>query len=317
MRFNDRLWHWRHGDATRVDAPVFEIGSVGKLLTTTLLAVLVERRLLRLDDPVGRFCSGLPFGARTTLEQLACHTSGLPRDPVSRWQMLRRGREIAEAFAEPDLTRCLNDQPEALTATPRARYSNVGMALLGRALAQVCGCAYETAVREWVLEPLAMNETRIRVEDYPADRVLAPHDSRGRRLPPFAWQGMEPAGVWRSTAADMMTFLTAMIGQEDDAWVPIARLAMRPRARLGGRTSVGLGWMLEDRDSGGQAAWHNGGTFGQHSVVACAPEQHAAVVLLSNQSPPFWHHLLPSRQLEALPDALLQCMAQVADPVPA
>lgn len=304
-----RLWHCRLGDACGVDEPVFEIGSVGKLLTTTLLAVLVVRGQLRLDDPVSRFCPELRFGARTTLEQLACHTSGLARDPVSGWQMAFRGRQVADAFLERDLEAYLVARPATLPATRVARYSNVGMALLGRILAQACGDSYEAAVREWVLRPLAMHDTRIRVDDYPEGRVLPPHDSRGRRLPPFTWKGMEPAGVWRSTSADLARFLQAMMGQGDDAWSPVAALAMEPRARAGRRGAVGLGWMLEEHRSWGRVGWHSGGTFGQHSMIACVPARRAAVVLLSNRAPPLWHHLLPSRRLEDLPEPLLHCVA--------
>ena len=64
-----------------VDTPAdgrFEVGSVTKTMTATLLALLAADGSLRLDDEVGRW---LPAGANAgiTMRQLATHTSGLPR----------------------------------------------------------------------------------------------------------------------------------------------------------------------------------------------------------------------------------------------
>lgn len=304
----DQRWRFQHGDARRVPQPVFEIGSVGKVFTTTLLALLVQRGAVDLSDRVARYVPGLPWAERVTLRHLASHTSGLPRDPVGRWRLLRHGPAITETFEPDDLMAFLRRRPPALREMGRVRYSNVGMALLGRILGDVCGQSYAAAVGALVLRPLGMHDTHVDERRYPAERRMQGHDARGRTVPPFVWRGMEPAGVWRSTGDDMITFLRAQMGFHGPAWASVAAAATRAVARVSRDTQVGLGWMLGEHDPLGRVAWHNGGTFGQHAVVAWALDRSAAVVVLTDRSPPLWHHALPSRSLEAVPQRLIDAL---------
>jgi len=313
VRIDDRHWSWQHGDARRVPRPVFEIGSVGKVFTTTLLALLARQGQLHLSDPVSRFYPQLPGAERMTLEQLASHTSGLPRDTVSQWRLLRRGRQHAEAFQPDDLLDFLRRRPPPLQRSCRMHYSNVGVALLGRILGDVCGQSYGTAVHALLLRPLGMHDTHVDTECYPVERVMQGHDARGRPVPPFVWRGMEPAGVWRSTGADMLRFLCAQIGLHGETWASLAAATTRPVARASGDTQVGLGWMLGEQRPYGRFAWHNGGTFGQHAVVAWTLDRYAAVVLLTNRAPPSWHHLWPGRSLESLPQRLFDTLLSTPD----
>ena len=306
---NGRHWLWRHGKAEGAQPLVFEIGSVGKLFTTTLLSLLVERQQVNLADPVARFYSELPWGRNVTLQQLASHTSGLPANPFSQWQMMRRGRQLAESFQEEDLIGFLKQLPATLRAGNKARYSNVGMALLGRILGDVCGQSYGEAVQEQILRPLGMHDTYIDPSHYDADRLIVGHDSGGRPVPPFTWKGMEAAGVWRSTGDDMMKFLRAQLGFHGSPWDSLARTTTQVYAKMSRDTQIGLGWMLSAMKPRGMVAWHSGGTFGQHSMVAWSQEQAAAVVVLTDRMPPWWHHLMRSRQLELVPQRLIAVLS--------
>ncbi|QKT04960.1 beta-lactamase family protein [Ectothiorhodospiraceae bacterium 2226] len=302
-------WSLRHGKAEHVQSPVFEIGSVGKTFTTTLLALLVDRGQVKLTDPVARFCPELPWGKNVTLQQLATHTSGLPANPFSGWQMMRRGRKLAEAYREEDLRGFLVQLPSKLKVGRRALYSNVGMALLGRILGDVYGRAYGDAVFEAILQPLGMHDTHLDPSRYGAERLIEGHDASGRPVPPFAWKGMEAAGVWRSTGDDMMKFLRAQLGCYGVPWDSLARMTTQPRARISRDTQVGLGWMLSTIKPQGVAAWHSGGTFGQHCVVGWSLELSAAVVVLTDRVPPWWHHVIPRRQLESVPQRLIAALS--------
>lgn len=305
---NGEQWGWRHGKAEGVQSPVFEIGSVGKTFTTTLLALMVESQQVSLSDPVKRFYPELPWGGNVTLQQLASHTSGLPANPFSQWQMVRRGRQLAEAFQEDDLIGFLQQLPTKLKTGSKARYSNVGMALLGRILGDVCCQSYGDAIQELILWPLGMTDTCLDPSLYDSSRLIEGHDSRGRPVPPFTWKGMEAAGVWRSTCDDMMKFLKAQLGFYGSPWDSLARRNTRVHARMSRDTQIGLGWMLSTTKSGYRVAWHTGGTFGQHAMAAWSLEQSAAVVVLTDRMPPWWHHLLPSRQLELVPERLIAAL---------
>lgn len=309
VALNGAHWVWRHGKAENVESPVFEIGSVGKTFTTTLLALLVARQQVSLSDPVARFYPELPWGSKATLQQLASHTSGLPANPFSLWQMWKRGRQLAEAFQEDDLMSFLQQLFVTLQPTKKARYSNVGMALLGRILGDVCGQSYGEAVEKLVLHPLDMQDTSLEPARIDAHRLMVGHDSGGRPVPPFIWRGMEAAGVWRSTGDDMLRFLLAQSGFYGSPWDSLAKSTTQVYARMSRKIQVGLGWMLSAVQPHGVAAWHSGGTWGQHSMAAWLPEQSAAVMILTDRMPPFWHHLMSSRQIESLPERLIAALS--------
>src|ERR671919_2375698 len=73
-------------NATVDENTVFSIGSTTKVFTTTLLADMVNKGLIKLDDPIEKYLpSNVPVpqynGHKITIEDLATHTSGLPDIP--------------------------------------------------------------------------------------------------------------------------------------------------------------------------------------------------------------------------------------------
>jgi serine-type D-Ala-D-Ala carboxypeptidase/endopeptidase len=100
------------GDQLGSPAPdtIFEIGSVTKVFTATVLADMVEEGLVALDDPVQRYLPAgveLPVRGRPImLADLATQTSGLPRLPpgLLRRSVLQRRNPYA-GFTELDLER--------------------------------------------------------------------------------------------------------------------------------------------------------------------------------------------------------------------
>ena len=143
----------------------FEFGSITKTFTGLLLADAVERGEVRLDDPLEKHLpelAGKPAGG-ALLEELASHRSGLPGMADDSW-----GRTIPEDLAGTELTifqtttADLLSQTRTLEVTNRGifAYSNLGVSLLGHALARVGGAPdWETYVTSRLLGPLGMTET--------------------------------------------------------------------------------------------------------------------------------------------------------------
>ncbi len=288
---------------------MFEIGSIGKTFTSTLPALLLERQQISLADTVERFYPQFPWNRQVTLQQLACHTSGLPANAFSQWQMMRRGHQLAEAYEADDLLAFFQQLPSTLKTRGKARYSNVGMALLGRILGDAYGKPYGEAVQELILQPLGMHDTHLDPACYDPERLIEGHDAGGRPVPAFRWNGREAAGVWRSTGNDMMTFLRAQMGFYGSPWDSLAKTTTQPYAKISRDTQIGLGWMLSSMKPHGATAWHSGSTFGQHSIAVWSLEQSAAAVVLTDRMPPWWHHLIPSRWLELIPQRLISALS--------
>src|SRR6185503_6929206 len=244
-------------------AGVFEIGSITKVFTTSILEDMVERGEVKLDDPVAKF---LPRSVRIptrgdrqiTLLDLATQSSGLPRMPANF-----APRDPLNPYADysvPQMYEFLSGYQLTRDIGAEYEYSNLGMGLLGHALALKAGLSYEELVRRRILTPLGMRQTAITLT--PAMRAkLAPgHDTEGTTVPNWDLPTLAGAGALRSTASDMLTFLKANI---DSTATPLSRTLKHTQAGRRGTNNpaltIGLGWHILARPAG-NVVWHNGGT---------------------------------------------------------
>lgn len=268
-------------DSTRL----FEIGSITKVFTTSVLEDMVERGEVRLDDPVAKFLPPavrVPArnGRQITLLDLATQSSGLPRmpsnftprdslNPYADYSV----QQMYAFLAGYELTRDVGAQYE---------YSNLGVGLLGHALALKAGTSYEELVRRRILTPLGMRETVITFTPAMRARVAPGHDSEGRLVPNWDLPTLAGAGALRSTAADMLRFLAANI---DSTATPLSRTFRHTHgerhATNNPNLKVGLGWHILSRPVG-TIVWHNGGTGGYRTFAGFDAARRLGVVVLSN-----------------------------------
>jgi CubicO group peptidase (beta-lactamase class C family) len=266
---------------------VFEIGSISKVFTTTLLADQVSRGRVKLDDPAARYLPNevaMPSrgGRPITLLDLATATSGLPRIP--------------DGFTPADLTNPYADYAERHLYDFLARhqlgrdpgtayeYSNLGMGLLGHILGRVAGSGYLGAVTERVLQPLGMTETVTALPAHLAARFAQGHGADLEPARPWDFGVLAPAGAWRSTMTDMLRFLEAHLTPSRGPLSQAVELAIQSRRPTGAPDlSIGLGWHILTRGSR-SLIWHNGETGGYHSFAGFDRSTGANVVVLSNSA---------------------------------
>ena len=274
---------------------VFEIGSVTKVFTSTVLADLVSRGELTLDTPVQGLLDGdvrVPGrdGAEITLEHLATHSSGLPRMP-DNFDPADHDNPYVD-YTEDRLYEFLSSHELARGVGETVEYSNLGYGLLGHALARGTGRDYEALVAELVLEPLGMADTAVTLWPSLRERLAAGHDGSLDPVGLWDFAALSGAGSLRSTVNDMLLFLEANI----DPWSsPLSEALRSAHARRADMPDpdmgIGLGWIVHDTKDGrdgrdGRMLWHNGGTGGYSSFVGFDPESQVAVVVLSNAAAP-------------------------------
>jgi CubicO group peptidase (beta-lactamase class C family) len=291
----DQTWVMGSGTAgpDRPSAPaantIFEIGSVTKVFTATLLAAMVDEGLVALDDPVQRYLPPevqLPVRGRPiTLVDLATHTAGLPRLPHGFLLCSVRHRRNPYAwFTVEDLYAGLPTTRLRREPGGRPRYSNLGYGLLGHVLALRAGCGYDQLVQKRICGPLRLADTVVAVAASAGDRFAQGHNRRGRPVPHWDLPALAGAGALRSTVADLLVFLRLQLGEGDPALARAGQLTHAPRARHR-HVAVGLGWTrwpLLGTDY--EVLFHNGGTGGFRSFVGCVPATRTAVVVLSNSA---------------------------------
>ena len=276
------------GDKRSLDGDtVFEIGSVTKVFTSLLLADMVQRGEVALTDPVSKY---LPVevkmpergGRQITLQDLATHTSGLPRLPSNLTQKDPSNpyadysvKQLYQFLSGYQLTRDIGSQYE---------YSNLGGGLLGHVLARRAGMDYETLVRTRICEPLGMKSTSITLSPDMKTRFAVGHDQALATVSYWDLPTLAGAGALRSTANDLLTFLAANLGYTKSTLTPaMAAMLATPRPTGVSGLEIGLGWHISTKD-GREIIWHNGGTGGFRTFVGFDPESRVGVVALSNTS---------------------------------
>ncbi|MGH7504287.1 MAG: serine hydrolase domain-containing protein, partial [Longimicrobiales bacterium] len=269
------------------ESTLFEIGSITKVFTGILLAEMAERGEVRLDEPVAEL---LPPGTRVpsrggrqiTLVDLATQSSGLPRLPdnmrpadMTNPYADYTAEQLYDFLASYELTRDIGAEYE---------YSNLGVGLLGYALALRADTSYEALVRERILAPLGMESTGITLDDDERRRLTPGHNALGQVVQNWDMPVLAGAGALRSTVDDMLTFLAANLDPPESPLGRAIREAHEPRFTTDNpKLRLGLNWHILDTN-GRTLIWHNGGTGGYRSMLVFDPERHTGVIVLSNSN---------------------------------
>jgi CubicO group peptidase (beta-lactamase class C family) len=265
---------------------IFEIGSVTKVFTSLLLSDMVQRGEVALADPVAKY---LPTGVKVperggrviTLADLSTHTSGLPRGP-SNFHPKNPANPYADYTAE-QLYQFLSTYQLTRDIGSQFEYSNLGVALLGLALARRAGTDYEALVRSRITVPLGMNSTGITLSPEMQARLALGHNDKLAVVPNWDHQAFAGAGALRSSANDLLTFLAANLGYVNSPLAPAmaAMLTVRRYIGLGGPVWIGLGWSIT-KPSNDELVSHNGATGGYRSFIGYDAKTRVGIVVLSN-----------------------------------
>jgi CubicO group peptidase (beta-lactamase class C family) len=274
------------GSAKSVDGDtVFEIGSITKVFTSTLLADMVGKSWAGLDDPVAGY---LPApakmsarnGKEITLQDLATHRSGLPRMPgnfapgdAGKSYRDYTARNLYDFLSGYKLPRDIGEQYE---------YSNLGVALLGHALALKEGKAWEDLVLERICKPLGLDHTRVTLSPDMRANLATGHGFFGDPAANWDLGLFAGAGGLRSTAKDLLKFAAAQMGMPKTVLLPAMLMTQKPRKSAGfDDVEIGLGWFVSKKH-GGVLVNHSGTTGGYYSFLGFDPKYKRAVVVLTN-----------------------------------
>lgn len=264
---------------------VFEIGSISKVFTAILLADMVRRNEVRLEDPIQLL---LPESVRVpcrdgteiSLYHLATHTSGLPRMPTNLSPS--DPSNPYKNYTVDQMYECLGDTVLDSKPGTQAAYSNLGVGLLGHALGLCAESDYETLVRERIAKPLGMKDTMIALGPDQAKRLAPGHTHALQPASNWELSTLAGAGALRSTVDDMLSFLAANLGLQESSLLPAMQDTHRGREPMLGM-EIGLGWVLRT-GHGRTITWHNGGTDGYHAFAGMDKDRRLGVVVLSNST---------------------------------
>ena len=269
---------------------IYEIGSVTKVFTGIALAKSVHDGVVTLDDSICLYLPGdvvnqLPNAVQSiTLRQLATHSSGLPRLPQSFLTNIKDTTNPYIHYTKQDLYAALAET-DLLNEPGKYEYSNFGMGLLGHLLSLKTAQSYKNLIETIVCQPLGMSDTDIHLTPEQQQRLSPGHSPDGALTSNWDFDVLAPAGAFRSTAKDLLTFLEANM-RESDPWT-MATASSQERHFETDTFSLGLAWHISTLPNGQVVHWHNGGTGGYKSFIGFDKTDQTGVVILSNYGDAF------------------------------
>ncbi|WP_232827366.1 serine hydrolase [Winogradskyella aurantiaca] len=262
---------------------VYEIGSISKVFTAIILAQEVVDGRMNLEDPAQHYLPStvtMPSrnGQQITLNDLATHSSGLPRLPNNMTPA-----DALNPYADytvEQLYSFLNSYTLPRDIGAQYEYSNLAMGLLSHILELHTGQSYEELVLERIAKPLGMTNTRVVLTDNMKAHLALGHNEQMQVTSNWDLPTLAGAGAIRSTTNDMVKFIMANMNPDDSSLGKA--MALSHKIAYGNPAQnfeMGLAWHYTNNNS---IVWHNGGTGGYRAFTGFNPEAQTAVVLMTN-----------------------------------
>ena len=284
---------------------IFQIGSITKVMTASLVMQLVDEGRVKLDNPVKQYIRDFAIddhdaAESITVRQLINHTSGISSDFFPN-DCHQTGNPIARFVDRCNLLPLVHPVGECYS------YSNAAFAMAGRLVEVVTGGTWFDAMEERLFQPLGLEHAICRPMDvlrYRAAIGHTPNPDSSNSASQKHWQQAKqlyltmahaPAGSTpMMTAADLITFAQAHLSggltKYGQRWLSENAISQmqQPQIEQPALSSVitshmGLGWGLHRLNYNGRLIFgHGGGTLGQMSMLRVVPDSDVCIALLIN-----------------------------------
>ncbi|MEO1447901.1 MAG: serine hydrolase domain-containing protein [Bacteroidota bacterium] len=285
------------------DKHLYEIASLTKTFTGTLLAQAIVAGKVKLDDDIrfwlpGDFANLAYENHPITFRHLLTHQSGLPRMFPDQpelfenpdWNALPgKLNALQEGFSREDFMAAL--QKVELDTLPGTRfaYSNAGANLLGYMLEEMYQMPYAHALQKHILHPLGMTSTAVELDADLQARVVKGQNDQGIQMPLHAMKEMNAEGGIVSSTADMAQYLRFHLDTTQ------ADIQVAHQELWGGKFGdyeAGFFWQIFKDGDRPDRIFQNGGAYGTSSWVTLIPEKQRAIFIVTNRAGPDLHQKL-------------------------
>lgn len=265
---------------------VYEIASIGKIFTATVTMMLLEEKVISLDEPIKNYLDSLPLAWQcVTIKNILSHQSGIPSytDASNYWKITRLD------LSQSEILSLVSDLPLKFSPGEFIAYDNTGYYLLGLILEQVTGKPYGDLLRDRIFAPLGMNATTMNnPQDIIAHRAAGYCLSNGKLVnkPYYSPSVTYSAGGHISSLADMVKWEQALCGGTllkqstlEMMWTPHLPKKGNDWEKL--KYVAGLGWWVLNYDNR-RVVGHNGSILGFASNITRFIDDKVTVILLCN-----------------------------------
>jgi CubicO group peptidase (beta-lactamase class C family) len=248
---------------------IYEIGSVTKTFTISLLCKAINDGKISLDDTITKYMPLDTDRHFPAIRQLATHTAGYGNYPLNLYVrqiiLLLTGKD--NPFLGYGYSELMRDISRKKLANEKYEwnYSNFGISALGYILGKIYGGDYKTAMEDFIGQTLGLEYTTFDGKD-------------GDFTDYWEWNKDDAyltAGGLKSNISDMLNYAEIQMNNE----LPYLHMSKIPdnTISINGAYSSGLAWLI-DKENG--IVWHNGGTSSFNSFLGF--DDNIAVIILAN-----------------------------------
>ncbi len=259
---------------------IFEIGSITKVFTSTVLAGYVLSKKIKLDDNINDYLTfPLKDNIKLSFGELANHTSGLPSLP-SNLDFTSHPENPYKDYDDIDLEDYLSKSLERDENLKRThQYSNLGTGLLGYTLSQIAGISYENLSQSLIFSEFNMLNSTVNPNNV-TEIFVRGLDEEGNEVSNWELSALVGAGGILSNVEDLSKFAIAQFNPSNKA----LELTRQKTFEINDTMDVGLGWHIIPSHSDNEWHWHNGGTGGYSSSMVIDVKNKNGIIILSNVS---------------------------------
>lgn len=259
---------------------LYQIGSISKVFTSTLLANFVVGNELNIDEPIDKYI-GFPLykDLKLTWKSLSNHTSGLARLPDGA--IINTIKNLENPYVDYSDTWMLDYLKNKITIDKdkkrKSEYSNLGAAVLGNALALYKKQSYEQLLQTYIFDKYKMPHSFV-YKFGDKEKLVTSYNFEDSLTINWELKSFSPAGGIVSSVEDLSQFVLAQLDSNNRelAYTHI------PTTNIEYNMRIGLAWHLLKTDQNRRISFHNGATGNFRSSMVIDLDSKKGAIILSN-----------------------------------
>lgn len=276
------------GEKTTLNAEdIFEVGSISKVYTSSLISILVEEGRLKYEDRINTFLPEEFQNPRMddiTILNLIQHTSGLPVRPYF-FGMKEKDPQNPYGYYEKNelLSFYANFVPKNIGTF---NYAHTNYGLLEIVLESASQMSFDKLMDIYIFDPLEMESSFVFFKERKEDVITQGYDRAGRKTKPWTFASFGASEGIKTSAANLVNFMKVNMDLVDHPYASIFSGNHKKEVETDFNESIrtGRGWQIIDQRRGYDIITHTGKTSGHNAFMAFVKETGTGVVILSNSN---------------------------------
>lgn len=283
---NDQVYYYAfgskfpHQNVPLSHTDIFEIGSVTKVFTATLIHIFVNKGMIKMGDKVNKFLPDVyqnPRLEQLSLADLIYHRSSLPKRPSFFGKMEKDAKNPYAHYKKIELLQFYRDY---IPKKKSFEYSHTNYALLEVIIENITNKSFQDVIKDEIFAPLQMDASFVDFTEN-KDNIITPGFDRSTlSTQPWTFSSFKASEGIKSNSTDLVKFVNAFLqGQSPEYVIPKSDDAESFNKRLG----INMGWQtihMGDFD----ILTHTGKTSGHAAFIGMVRESKTAVIILANSS---------------------------------